>query len=169
MRSLRKDGGVATVEMAFLLPILLLLSVVAVEFGFAFVDWSAVSNATRTGARVAAAAGDEPNSDNDVLIPAIVEAMIDAPRSEITTIEIFRVNPDGTEGPLNRYTEISGSWSCAPCGYPESVRNTSLTNPDTIAVRINFTHDWVVDFWSATNPSWSDSETVRLEPDFLGT
>ena len=155
--------------MAFLLPILLLLSVVAVEFGFAFVDWSAVSNATRTGARVAAAAGDEPNADNDVLIPAIVEAMTDAPRSDIVTIEIFQVNPDGSQGPLNRYTEVSpGNWACVPCGYPEPARNTTLGATHTVGVRINFAHDWVVDFWSATGPTWSDTETIRLEPDFQG-
>lgn len=162
MRRFRREDGVATVEVAFLLPILLLLSVVAVEFGFAFVDWSATSNATRTAARVVSAAGDKPGADRIVLIPAVVEAMKDAPRATIVSIEVF----NAISGASNVYT--SPGWACFPCNFVETDRVTSLNNPDMIGVRIDFTHDWVVDFWSGTNPTWSDTQTVRLEPDFGG-
>lgn len=170
MRWFRRDDGVATLEMAFLLPILLMLSIVAVEFGFAFLDWTAVSNATRTGARVVSAAGDEPGSDVSVMIPAIVEAMSGAPRANIETIDVFYVNADGSQGAVSRYTEVSpGSWVCGPCVYPETNRNTTLSGVHTIGVRINFTHDWVVDFWSSSDAAWSDTEVIRIEPNLQGT
>lgn len=168
MRRFRTDDGVAAVETAFLLPILLMLSVVAVEFGFAFVDWLAVSNSTRTAARVAAAAGDDPNADTFV-IDAIVEAMAEAPRASIDTIEIFQVLSDGSEGPGQTYVEIAGSWTCTFCGYPATSRSTALTSLDTLGVRINFTHDWVVDFWSSSAPAWSDQQIIRLEPNIQGS
>jgi len=162
VRRLTRQDGVATVEVAFLLPVLLLLSVVAVEFGFAFVDWSATTNATRTAARVVSAAGDKPGADGIVLIPAVVEAMKDAPRATVVSIEVFNVN----SGASNVYT--SPGWACFPCNFDEMNRDTQLGSLDTIGVRIRFTHDWVVDFWSGTNPTWSDTQIVRLEPDFGG-
>jgi len=168
VRRLRNDDGVAAVETAFLLPILLLLSVVAVEFGFAFVDWLAVSNSTRTAARVAASAGDDPQADM-FIFDAIEEAMTDAPRAEIQSIEIFQVLSDGSQGPTNTYVQVSGSWSCTFCAYPSTSRSTALTSLHTIGVRVNFSHDWVVDFWSSTEPSWSDEEIIRLEPNIQGS
>jgi Flp pilus assembly protein TadG len=168
MRRLRTDDGVAVLETAFLLPILLMLSVVAVEFGFAFVDWLAVSNSTRTAARVAASAGDDPMADA-FITDAIEEAMAEAPRAAIDTIEIFQVLSDGSQGPTNTYVNIAGSWSCTFCAYPATSRSTSLNSLHTIGVRVNFTHDWVVDFWSATAPNWSDQEIIRLEPNIQGS
>ena len=50
---LRRADGAALVETAFVLPIMLLVSVGVLEFGRAYQTWQVVTNAAREGARVA--------------------------------------------------------------------------------------------------------------------
>ena len=49
----RRDDGAALVETAFVLPIMLLVSVGIFEFGRAYQTWQVITNAAREGARVA--------------------------------------------------------------------------------------------------------------------
>jgi Flp pilus assembly protein TadG len=51
------DRGTALIEMAFTLPLLLLISVGIIEFGRAFQTWQVLTNAAREGARVAVLPG----------------------------------------------------------------------------------------------------------------
>jgi len=57
MRWRRDDRGTALIEMAFTLPLLLLISVGIIEFGRAFQTWQILTNAAREGARVAVLPG----------------------------------------------------------------------------------------------------------------
>jgi Flp pilus assembly protein TadG len=57
MRLRRDDKGVALMEMALTLPLLLLICVGILEFGRAFQTWQIVTNAAREGARVAVLPG----------------------------------------------------------------------------------------------------------------
>jgi Flp pilus assembly protein TadG len=58
LRSLwRRDDGAALIEAAFVLPLLLFISVAIIEFGRAFQTWQIVTNAAREGARVAVLPG----------------------------------------------------------------------------------------------------------------
>ena|SRR5688572_8877753 len=53
----RRDDGAALIEAAFVLPLLLFVSVAIIEFGRAFQTWQVVTNAAREGARVAVLSG----------------------------------------------------------------------------------------------------------------
>jgi Flp pilus assembly protein TadG len=53
----RRDDGAALIEAAFVLPMLLFLSIGIIEFGRAFQTWQIVTNAAREGARVAVLGG----------------------------------------------------------------------------------------------------------------
>jgi Flp pilus assembly protein TadG len=57
MRWRRDDRGTALLEMAFTLPLLLLISIGIIEFGRAFQTWQILTNAAREGARVAVLPG----------------------------------------------------------------------------------------------------------------
>ncbi|MDH3500755.1 MAG: pilus assembly protein [Acidimicrobiia bacterium] len=164
---MRGDRGVASVEFAFVLPVLLLLSIVAAEFGFALADWLAVSNATRTGARVVSAGGDDPSTDTAVL-NAIEEAFSGAPRADITSVEIFEVLPGGSQGATQQYPYSGGFGACSVCAWPPASRSDQLASLDTAGVRVNFNHNWVIGLWSNTPAGWGDSEVIRIEPDFQG-
>ena len=65
MRLRRDQRGAALLEMAFTLPLLLLISVGIFEFGRAFEVWQVLTNAAREGARVA-------------VLPGISDAMVSA-------------------------------------------------------------------------------------------
>jgi Flp pilus assembly protein TadG len=65
MRLRRDQRGAALLEMAFTLPVLLLISVGIFEFGRAFEVWQVLTNAAREGARVA-------------VLPGISDAMVTA-------------------------------------------------------------------------------------------
>jgi len=57
MRLRQDQRGTALIEMAFTLPLLLLISIGIIEFGRAFQTWQIVTNAAREGARVAVLPG----------------------------------------------------------------------------------------------------------------
>ena len=53
MRKWRSEKGVALVEAAMTIPLLLLVSVGIFEFGRAYQTWQVLTNAAREGARIA--------------------------------------------------------------------------------------------------------------------
>ena len=57
MRLRRDQRGTALIEMAFTLPLLLLISIGILEFGRLFQTWQILTNAAREGARVAVLPG----------------------------------------------------------------------------------------------------------------
>ena len=54
---IRSERGAALIEMAMTLPLLLLLTMAAVEFGRAYQHWQVLTNAAREGARIAVLPG----------------------------------------------------------------------------------------------------------------
>jgi len=88
MRWRRDDRGTALIEMAFTLPLLLLISIGIIEFGRAFQTWQVLTNAAREGARVAVLPG-----ISDSMVTARVNEYIQAgalDASETPTISIQR-------------------------------------------------------------------------------
>lgn len=90
MRRLRKlwrrDEGAALVEAAFVLPLLLFVSVAIIEFGRAFQTWQIVTNAAREGARVAVL----PGMTDDAIKTRVQDYMnmgISSPGSATITID----------------------------------------------------------------------------------
>src|SRR6187200_749842 len=89
MRRLRKlwrrDDGAALMEAAFVLPLLLFVSVAIIEFGRAFQTWQVVTNAAREGARVAVL----PGTTDDAIRTRVQDYMkmgIDKPASAAIAI-----------------------------------------------------------------------------------
>ena len=73
MRLRRDERGTALIEMAFTLPLLLLISVGIIEFGRAFQTWQVLTNAAREGARVAVLPG-----YSDSMVSARVQQYVQA-------------------------------------------------------------------------------------------
>ena len=81
----RRDEGAALIEAAFVLPMLLFVSIGIIEFGRAFQTWQIVTNAAREGARVAVLGG---MSDDAVKtrVKDYLKMGIDSPASASITI-----------------------------------------------------------------------------------
>jgi Flp pilus assembly protein TadG len=73
MRLRRDQRGTALIEMAFTLPLLLLISIGIIEFGRAFQTWQILTNAAREGARVAVLPG-----YSDAMVTSRVQLYIQA-------------------------------------------------------------------------------------------
>ena len=70
----RRRRGLATVEMALLLPILLTLTFAAVEYGWMFFKQQQITNAAREAARL----GATPNGTNATVTARVSQLMSDA-------------------------------------------------------------------------------------------
>lgn len=153
--------GQAMVEMALILPILLLLTLGTLEFGFAFDHRLTLEYATREGARTGAALsngdGDTAICDTiDAQVVAAVQRVLKSPGSDvdisrIPEILIYRAGADGEQlGSPNRWTYSPGG---GPVVDGESIDyvNTSTAwpacsrlsapTPDSLAVSLTYTYE----------------------------
>jgi hypothetical protein len=96
---IRDRRGNAMVEMALILPILLLLVFGITEFGRAWLQVNLMHTATREGARLAVVTGPDVAA-----VTARVDAILDAANIEATSIEVLPFDPDAD--PLERKTTV---------------------------------------------------------------
>jgi Flp pilus assembly protein TadG len=88
----RGDDGAALIEAAFVLPLLLFVSIGIIEFGRAFQTWQVVTNAAREGARIA-------------VLPGMTDDDIKARVNDYMKIGV--VNPATAEIAIDRTTTVS--------------------------------------------------------------
>jgi Flp pilus assembly protein TadG len=94
-----REGGQAFVELALVLPVLLLLLLGVIQFGTIFRDYIALTDATRVGARQAAVARSiQPDSSRIPLVIAKVQRAavnLDANKMSVTVtpVKIDGVTP----------------------------------------------------------------------------
>src|SRR6185295_6441107 len=137
----RKRGrGQALVELALIVPILLLILTGTIEFGFVFTHNLTLEYATREAARVGAAlyngggalgcgAGQSPNwTDVDPLIIAAAERVLASPGSHVVSsrvsqIVIYRVDSAG-----NAIAGTSNVWNYSPGAGPIPQGTTEALN-----------------------------------------
>jgi Flp pilus assembly protein TadG len=129
VRRRRRERGQSIVEMAFLLPVYLLLLLGILEFGMAFDHLISISYATREGARQGAAlvngggtlgcgTGQSPAADTvDAQVIAAVERVLTSPGSQVALdrvalIRIYQANASGQE------TGTANTWTYAPASGP---------------------------------------------------
>lgn len=160
--------GQSLVEMALVLPVLALLVIGTLEFGFVFDHHLTLEYATREGARTGAAlangggplgcgAGQSPNAALvDPQVIAAVERVLTSPGSEIAMVEvseirIYKAGINGQElGPVNRWTYTPNAGPVvdgAPLdfslqgaeGWPACSRN-NLPTADSLGVSLAYTY-----------------------------
>jgi TadE-like protein len=152
--------GQAMTEMALILPVLLLIVVGTLEFGFAFDHQLTLEYASREGARTGAALSNGDGDANtcatiDAQIIAAVQRVLTSPGSdvdmaEIPEIRIYKAGNDGQElGPVNRWVYSPGNGpevDGAALDYEVSSANwlpcnrVSDPNPDSIGVSLTYTY-----------------------------
>jgi hypothetical protein len=166
----RVHRGQAMVEMAMILPVLLLIVLGALEFGLAFDHNLTLKYATREGARTGSAlangggqlgcgGGQSPNAASvDPSIVAAVERVLVSEGSpialdEISEIRIYKANTSGNEsGPVNVWIYAPGQ---GPIVDGEQLdfkadltrqtwatcsRNNGGGNPDYIGVSLGYSY-----------------------------
>ena len=172
------QSGATMVEFAVAVPVLILLIVGLIEFGFGFLDSQAVAGATREGARVGSIFGTDPNAD-DLILAAVGDSLGDMRGgSELQQVWIFRSNEAGDvvdeTNTTNKYVpDGAGGWVCldaAACPWDPATRNTDLSGSigvvsrDYLGVRVLFDHEWLTGFLPFPAPTWTDDTVMLLEP-----
>lgn len=107
-RVLGEDSGVAAVELAIVLPVLLLLLMGMLEFAFVMRDNQAVSSAVRTGVRTAATGAGNGcvQGSGSTCVPSLAVAAANAmdkagvglPKGTIDSFIVYKANSNGFPG-----------------------------------------------------------------------
>jgi hypothetical protein len=181
------DRGAAMVEMAILMPLLILLIIGVFEFGAAFKDFLTTSNAVRDGTRILSARGTDPEADCVALLAAVDALSLATRFDHLVSVEIFKADDSGDPipGSINTYTygfgdptdcsdeaPNCGGWNCV-IQYPPADRQVLVgdTQPplDLVGMRIVYTHDWMTGFPPFSGSITIDEQTIsRLEPAGFG-
>ena len=176
------EQGSTIVEMAIVLPLLILTIIGIIEIGLAFKDYLTVSAASREGARIAALAGTNSQADCAVLI-GINDLVSDGDIDRIDRIEIYKaaegtgaqgvtnvavVNAGDDQSVCTQPHGITDGWTINPVAYPPAVRQTTVgtTNLDIVGVRVIMTRSWITNFPPFAGTATLDETTItRLEPE----
>lgn len=181
------ESGATMLEFAIAAPLVIVLVVGLIEFGFGFVDLQTVASATTSGARVGSAFGSgaglgpgDPTAD-EIIQDAVTDGLSDL-RSSSTVQElwVYKSNAGGDvvdeTNTTNKYTPVfagDGSvsgWIAVQEPWTPASRATDLSlslgtiNRDYLGVRVIFKHEWVTGLLPLSPPTWTDDAVVLLEP-----
>lgn len=164
------ERGQAMVELALILPVLLLIVLGTLEFGLAFDHNLTLEYSTREGARTGAAlangggqlgcaSGQSPNAANvDPAIVAAVERVLTSDGSpvalnQVSQIRIYKANAAGDEsGPVNAWIYAPGQGPVIDGrqldfkpnlliqSWATCGRNNGGANPDYLGVSLDYTY-----------------------------
>jgi Flp pilus assembly protein TadG len=183
-----RERGAALVEMAVVLPLLILLVFGMVEFGLLFREKMTVASAATSAARTGATMGNREAADIRILqaLEAGLYDQVDA--SVIISVDIFRaVTATGVKtGDANTYV-YDPTTTCiwVPCPDPLDPGYVvpSLWNPvdrdatldpgggglDVLGVEILYFHTAVTGLIPGVERELTERALVRLEPNVFGT
>jgi hypothetical protein len=172
------ERGATIVEMAIVLPLLLLIVIGMLELGLAFRSFLTVSAAASDGVRVASLAGNDPDADCFVLQEIGGTLSGGSVIENLQQVEIYKASPGtgAVVGSPNVYTLTSGGdpadcsdWSGSSAGYPQTTRQT-ISGPgmqlDIVGVRVLVEEAWITGLFPFTGTYEVDERSVtRLEPE----
>jgi Flp pilus assembly protein TadG len=102
LRARREERGSVIVEAAIIVPLLIMLTFGAIEYGLAFRDSASVASSTRAGARLASAlTGQDTFAAN--ASAAVSDSLKDMANTKPTMLVIYRANSNG-DVPGGSYT-----------------------------------------------------------------
>ncbi len=188
-RWLRREDGATLVEMAFVLPVLVLLIFGALEFGLAFKERLTVASAANSAARTGATMGDRAESDIRILEAIEVGLYDQVDIGVIVSVEIFKADPvsGANVGPSNTYLFDGLDPTCKwlPCPDPAhpsfayggtwtpDTRDTTLDpgggGLDVLGIEVIYHHSPVTNIMSFLERDFAERALVRLEPDVFGS
>jgi hypothetical protein len=187
MARAEQQRGAVIVEVAFVLPLLMILVLGLVELGFVIRDTQTVVAASQSAARVASSSGDSRLADHDALA-TVAAALAEVDVADVERIIVFRPEADGSmsanceaaafPGECNHYdgndlnlaaASFTGTTSCG-VGSPDidwcpiGRETRQSLGPDWIGIRVEVRHISNAPFIG--DQTISDTTVMRLEPRF---
>lgn len=181
----RGERGAAAVEMAIVVPVLVLMAFGMLEFGLAFKQKLTYSHAVNQATRNATVMGTDDYADIEIL--NALEAGLNGDLGNVNHVDIFQAdsNGDPVSGVYDRYEPDSGSCGWDPCPDPDEGTPTygspdnyepcgrdiilDSGGVDTIGVQVQYTHSWITGVLGIPDQTWHETARARMEPDLFGT
>ena len=181
---MRGQRGAVVVELAVVVPILILLAFGMLEFGLAFKDKLTMAHAVNQATRSATVLGTDRASDLAVL--HAFEAGLSGATSldTVVHVDVFKADANGAPLVWDRYTPDGSACGWSPCpdsdptrlggygvpdDYPPYSRDTALDGGvDTIGVKVRYTHAWATGVIGMSPQTWHETARGRIEPDVFG-
>lgn len=192
MRRNKGDRGAAVVEMAIVLPLLLLLLFGIVEYGLLFSERLTIASAAASASRTGATMGTRAEADLAIL-QALEAGLYDRVNdSVLISVDIFLADAvtGAKTNKINRYAYVPSGGTCnwVPCPDPSlgpvtygspadwgdpAGRDTTLDpgggGLDVLGIEILYHHTSVTGMIPGIDRNFSETARVRLEPDVFGT
>lgn len=182
---MRGQRGAVVVELAMVVPLLVLLVFGMLEFGLAFKDKLTMAHAVNQATRSATVLGTDAASDLMVL-QAFQAGLSGATGLDtVAYVDVFKADGNGAPLIWDRYTPDGSVCGWSPCpdpdptkfvgygapdGYKPCSRDTALEGGvDTIGVRVRYTHTWVTGVIGMSPQTWHETARGRIEPDVFGS
>lgn len=183
----KRQRGAALVEMAMVLPLLIMLAFGMVETGMGWRNAITVTSAARQGARVTSHLGQEPRSDQEGVLA--VQAVMGADLDNVELVVIYNANGSGALPPAcltasrnaggvqcNRYTpamianaNVNGLWGCGTGAYDATwcptTRDNDTRTADHIGVFVLFQHTYFTGIIPGDAPLIERQTVMRVEPE----
>jgi len=182
LRRTGRERGAVMVEMALILPLLLLLVIGAIEFGLLFHERLTIASAASSAARTGATMGIRDEADFAIL-QALEAGLYDqVDTSVIIRVDIFKADPITGQktGSFDRYLYQPAAPACkwSPCpdvsedgpvgSWLPASRDTTLDEGggglDVLGVEIVYHHTAVSGFIPGMDRDLTERALVRLEP-----
>ena len=189
-RWLRRTGherGAVMVEMAVVLPLLLLLVIGTIEFGLLFHERLTIASAASSAARTGATMGIRDEADY-VILQALEAGLYDqVDPSVIIRVDIFKADPisGAKTGNYDRYVYQPLATTCkwSPCPdvaqdgpvgtWVPSSRDNTLDEGggglDVLGIEVIYHHTAVSGFIPGMDRDLTERALVRLEPGVIET
>lgn len=169
------ERGAALVEFSIVAMLIMTLSIGTYEMGMAWNDAQLVTQAARSGARVAAQLGSDAQTDQRTM--EAIEAAIDHLEPGLVKVVIFdagaadgsvppacvSANHPGTNGQCSVYHQThfagfaQGSWD-------PTTRLDQLTNADYVGVLVEVERPLMTGFFGTAPLTITDTTVMRIEP-----
>lgn len=186
------ERGAALVEMAMVLPLLVLLVFGIVEYGLLFKERLTIASAASSAARTGATMGTRDEADMAILRALEAGLFDQVDTSVLIRVDIFHANSvTGAKmpGAFDRYTYDPTDPACKwnpcpdgaggsfawglPSGYQPPGRGVTL-NPgggglDVLGIEIVYHHSAVTNMIPGVDRNLTERALVRLEPDVFGS
>jgi hypothetical protein len=189
MRDIKREDGATLVEMAFVLPVLILLILGSLEFGLAFKERLTIASAANSAGRTGATMGNRAEADIRILEALEVGLYDQVDPGVIVQVDIFRADPNtgAMTGDVNSYTYDATDPVCKwiPCPDPDvpgysyggswvpANRDTTLDpgggGLDVLGVQVTYHHTPVTRILPFLDRDFVERALVRLEPDVFGS
>lgn len=186
MRAIQARGagerGAAAVEMAIIVPVLVLMAFGMLEFGIAFKNKLQFSHAVNQATRNASVMGTDQYADIEIL--DALEAGLSGDLTTVDHVDIFKADATGAPTLWGRYQPDASACGWTPCpdpdlgapiyGSPENYKpcNRDIVldsgGVDTLGVQVQYQHAWLTGVLGIPTQTWHETARARIEPDLFG-